>query len=226
MSNYDLFDDLDLDEVVAKPEPKKEEKLKEDIKEAAKEVMSEIKPDLIQNLDDLFDQDEEEQTSLLDDEDYLKKTILEALTSSGSCNVQGVDVSVMKQEDGKFSIYGTKKGKKGNVLLFKDLEDETDAINKATDHAIDALFKGKPRSVANKQVEEKPKEQPYTGPRTIRVWGRDLFTETDPEVTQEQIVEKISRDYGFPEFRKGRVTFDLDKETGILNVGLMFNKKG
>lgn len=223
MNNHDLFDDLELEEITEPTPSTTEKELKQNIQKAAKEVMEEIKPDLIQNLDDLF---QEEPRDLLDDEDYLKKTIVESLSSAGSCNIQGTEVSIMKQEDGKFCVYGTKKGKKGNDLLFKDLTEEQEAVDKAVDHVLKIVLKRKPSLAAPSPKKEIPEKEPYTSPRIVRVWGRDLFTEEDPSVTEDQIIEKISRDYGFPEFRTGRVTFNLDEETGILNVGLMFNKKG
>ena len=228
MDNHkDLFDELEFEgDAIEKTGEISEESTKENITKAAKDVLEEIKPDLVKNLDELFEADDKNDEKLLDDEDYLKKTMMESLLKTETFKLKDIEVSIMKQEDGKYSVYASGKKKSELKLVHKDIEDHQEAAEKGTDHALKTLFKNKPSKTTKPATPPAPKKEPYKGPRLVKVWGRELFTETDPEVTEEQIVEKISRDFGLPEFRQGKVTFDLDEEHGILNVGLMFNKKG
>lgn len=73
----------------------------------------------------------------------------------------------------------------------------------------------------------KPKaKKKYEGPRKIYVYGKLLWTEDDPEVTEEEIRQKIVKDYLHPEFGKDNTSFSLDEGTGILVPGIAFQKKG
>lgn len=72
---------------------------------------------------------------------------------------------------------------------------------------------------------EKPKEV-YTGPRIIKVYGDELWIEQDPNVTNEEIRQRIVDEFGYREFRKEKTIFDLDPATGILDIDKSFQKKG
>lgn len=72
----------------------------------------------------------------------------------------------------------------------------------------------------------KPKKKKFTGPRKVIVYGRELFVEENPNVTLEQIREKIVNEYEFPEFGAGRTVMSLDEATGIVVPVISFQKKG
>ena len=241
MDNINLFDDLDFDEpiqeapkkpaVEKKPEPKVAP-TKEEITEAVKEVVQEIKPAMISSLNELFNTEEVEEDTeeTLDSEDYLKSTTMEKLTKNMEVEIDGNKIVIEESEDGLYSILLTEKGASEQISILEDLLSLEDAVIKATDHILSMTAKKKPASKSKKSkaptVAKKEEEPPYEGPRHIKVWGRELWTELDPKVTETQIVEKIARDFGLPEFREGKVMFDLDKVSGVLSVGLSFNKKG
>ena len=80
-----------------------------------------------------------------------------------------------------------------------------------------------------KKAVDKPKEETkkkYEGPRHIKVYGEELWVEDDPNVTEEEIRQRIVNEFGFGEFRKDKTIFDLDEETGILDVAKQYQKKG
>lgn len=253
MDNINLFDDLDFDEPVkevpkkepvvkTKPESKAETKpaempTKEEITDAVKDVIEEIKPAMISSLDELFNSEpEKEEESDLDNEDYLKKTTTEKLSSTSEVEIDGIKI-VIKEEGGLYALYKAAPESDGDE---EETEDERivkepltfeEAVKQGVDYILKVTQKDKKKSTSKKKskaptVAKKEEEPPYEGPRHVKVWGRELWTELDPKVTETQIVEKIARDFGLPEFREGKVMFDLDKVSGVLSVGLSFNKKG
>ena len=87
----------------------------------------------------------------------------------------------------------------------------------------------KKKKETKKKAVDKPKEEPkkkYEGPRHIKVYGEELWVEDDPNVTEEEIRQRIVNEFGFGEFRKDKTIFDLDEETGILDVAKQYQKKG
>ena len=87
----------------------------------------------------------------------------------------------------------------------------------------------KKKKERKKKAVDKPKEEPkkkYEGPRHIKVYGEELWVEDDPNVTEEEIRQRIVNEFGFGEFRKDKTIFDLDEETGILDVAKQYQKKG
>ena len=74
-----------------------------------------------------------------------------------------------------------------------------------------------------KQAKE---EEKYTGPRIVKEYGDELFTVEDPEISNEDIRLKLVSEFGYKEFKKDNTIFDLDKESGILDVTKRFEKKG
>ena len=72
----------------------------------------------------------------------------------------------------------------------------------------------------------KSKKKKFTGPRKVIVYGRELFVEENPDVTLEQIRERIVNEYEFPEFAADRTIMSLDEATGIVVPVISFQKKG
>ena len=68
------------------------------------------------------------------------------------------------------------------------------------------------------------KEEKYTGPRIVKVYGDELFTVEDPEISNEDIRLKLVSEFGYKEFKKDNTIFDLDKESGILDVTKRFER--
>jgi hypothetical protein len=71
-----------------------------------------------------------------------------------------------------------------------------------------------------------PPKKKYEGPRKVIVYGEELFTVTDPTVTEEAIRERVVNDFQYPEFTKDRTIFSLNETDGRLVVGIKFEKKG
>lgn len=72
---------------------------------------------------------------------------------------------------------------------------------------------------------DKPTTPKYTGPRTIKVYGQELWIETDNSVTLEDIRKRIVEDYQYKEFKADRTTMVMDEE-GIVTAHVQFQKKG
>jgi len=70
-----------------------------------------------------------------------------------------------------------------------------------------------------------PETPKYTGPRSVRVYGQELWIETDNSVTLEDIRKRIVEDYQYPEFKADRTAMVIDEE-GIVTAHVKFQKKG
>ena len=245
MDNISLFDDLDLDALVEKKEPAKETKAK--IQKAARAVAQEVVPQILDevevDLDDDLDDEEavddldklfaaEEAQKPQEDLGLFRSTTMFQLSEKKKVELNGFLVTLEKKDEGY--IVSSKEGAKPVVVVSPDPLPLTEACEKAYAYILEIREKAPAPKAEGKKKKESPKpvapkapeEPPYSGPRTIRVWGRDLWVETDPKVTEKQIIEKIASDYGLPEFKEGKVLTALDKEHGILNVTLSFGKKG
>lgn len=123
-------------------------------------------------------------------------------------------------------------------IVIKDNEDdnkekETPAETSEDDDLISLMNEientsKKKKKAATKKASKpapEPKKQ-YEGPRHIKVYGEELWIENDPKVTNEEIRQRIVDEFGFGEFRKDKTIFDLDEETGILDVAKQYQKKG
>ena len=70
----------------------------------------------------------------------------------------------------------------------------------------------------------------FKGVRHVKVYGNEIFTETDPKITEEQIRRRLVKEHGFGELSKGITAFELvpnkDKTEAFLVVGPSFKKKG
>lgn len=78
----------------------------------------------------------------------------------------------------------------------------------------------------DEEVVSKPVKKKFTGPRKVVVYGRELFVEEDPNVSLDDIRERIVNEYEFPEFAKERTQMSLDEATGIVVPVISFQKKG
>ena len=109
---------------------------------------------------------------------------------------------------------------------------ETDDLNSLMEQIETTTKKKKKQQKQEKdkkkQEKEKAKEEAkkYKGPRHIKVYGEELWTEENPDVTNEQIRQRIVDEFGFKEFTADKTLFDLDESTGILDIGKQFKKKG
>lgn len=102
-----------------------------------------------------------------------------------------------------------------------DLEDLMSSIEPA-----DTTKENKNKKTKSEKPKPEPKkESKYLGPRTIIVYGDKIWVENDPNVTNEEIRERLVEEFGYSEF-KTNVLFDLNEEDGILCVGKSFQKKG
>ena len=139
-------------------------------------------------------------------------------------NLEDLDINV--NSDTEVEIQDEKS--KSNDLLdtSEDLEkimDEAGNKNKKKQ-----AKKASDKKQANKTSDKKQakEEEKYTGPRIVKVYGDELFTVEDPEISNEDIRLKLVSEFGYKEFKKDNTIFDLDKESGILDVTKRFEKKG
>ena len=114
-----------------------------------------------------------------------------------------------------------------------DLLDTSEDLEKIMDEAGNKNKKKQVKKASDKKQAKKTsdkkqanKEEKYTGPRIVKVYGDELFTVEDPEISNEDIRLKLVSEFGYKEFKKDNTIFDLDKESGILDVTKRFEKKG
>ena len=114
-----------------------------------------------------------------------------------------------------------------------DLLDTSEDLEKIMDEAGNKNKKKQAKKTSDKKQAKKTsdkkqanKEEKYTGPRIVKVYGDELFTVEDPEISNEDIRLKLVSEFGYKEFKKDNTIFDLDKESGILDVTKRFEKKG
>lgn len=232
--------------------PKKETKPEvtkakvEEVTELAKEVVKDLTPVIESSLDDVFGAGampniEAPKT------DYIKEELIKTLKEKHEVEFRDITVTIDTNEDNSYSVFkvetkepdeDSEDGEEEVIEELVPIEENLPNIDVAVEKAVAYLFKETKYNPNDKSAKggkkgkktstsaPKKEEPPYEGPRTVKVWGRELFVETDPKVTNEQIKEKIARDYGMPEFKEGEALFYLDKTTGILSVGLSFNKRG
>ena len=106
-----------------------------------------------------------------------------------------------------------------------------ETAKKAARKAVDKLAGQKEESEdtdkkEDKKKEKKSKAKKYTGPREVKVYGMTLWTEENPDVTLEQIRQRIVDEFHYPEFSASRTTMSFDEETGIVVPLIKFEKKG
>ena len=139
-------------------------------------------------------------------------------------NLEDLDINV--NSDTEVEIQDEKS--KSNDLL-----DTSEDLEKIMDEAGNKIKKKQAKKASDKKQAKKTsdkkqakEEEKYTGPRIVKVYGDELFTVEDPEISNEDIRLKLVSEFGYKEFKKDNTIFDLDKETGILDVRKRFEKKG
>ena len=139
-------------------------------------------------------------------------------------NLEDLDINV--NSDTEVEIQDEKS--KSNDLL-----DTSEDLEKIMDEAGNKNKKKQAKKASDKKQAKKAsdkkqanKEEKYTGPRIVKVYGDELFTVEDPEISNEDIRLKLVSEFGYKEFKKDNTIFDLDKESGILDVTKRFEKKG
>ena len=139
-------------------------------------------------------------------------------------NLEDLDINV--NSDTEVEIQDEKN--KSNDLL-----DTSEDLEKIMDEAGNKNKKKQVKKASDKKQAKKTsdkkqakKEEKYTGPRIVKVYGDELFTVEDPEISNEDIRLKLVSEFGYKEFKKDNTIFDLDKESGILDVTKRFEKKG
>ena len=139
-------------------------------------------------------------------------------------NLEDLDINV--NSDTEVEIQDEKN--KSNDLL-----DTSEDLEKIMDEAGNKNKKKQAKKASDKKQAKKTsdkkqanKEEKYTGPRIVKVYGDELFTVEDPEISNEDIRLKLVSEFGYKEFKKDNTIFDLDKESGILDVTKRFEKKG
>ena len=130
-------------------------------------------------------------------------------------NLEDLDINV--NSDTEVEIQDEKS--KSNDLL-----DTSEDLEKIMDEAGNKNKKKQAKKASDKK--QAKKEEKYTGPRIVKVYGDELFTVEDPEISNEDIRLKLVSEFGYKEFKKDNTIFDLDKESGILDVTKRFEKKG
>ena len=139
-------------------------------------------------------------------------------------NLEDLDINV--NSDTEVEIQDEKN--KSNDLL-----DTSEDLEKIMDEAGNKNKKKQVKKASDKKQAKKTsdkkqakEEEKYTGPRIVKVYGDELFTVEDPEISNEDIRLKLVSEFGYKEFKKDNTIFDLDKESGILDVTKRFEKKG
>ena len=139
-------------------------------------------------------------------------------------NLEDLDINV--NSDTEVEIQDEKS--KSNDLL-----DTSEDLEKIMDEAGNKNKKKQAKKASDKKQAKKTsdkkqakEEEKYTGPRIVKVYGDELFTVEDPEISNEDIRLKLVSEFGYKEFKKDNTIFDLDKESGILDVTKRFEKKG
>ena len=139
-------------------------------------------------------------------------------------NLEDLDINV--NSDTEVEIQDEKN--KSNDLL-----DTSEDLEKIMDEAGNKNKKKQAKKASDKKQAKKTsdkkqakEEEKYTGPRIVKVYGDELFTVEDPEISNEDIRLKLVSEFGYKEFKKDNTIFDLDKESGILDVTKRFEKKG
>ena len=139
-------------------------------------------------------------------------------------NLEDLDINV--NSDTEVEIQDEKS--KSNDLL-----DTSEDLEKIMDEAGNKNKKKQAKKASDKKQAKKTsdkkqakEEEKYTGQRIVKVYGDELFTVEDPEISNEDIRLKLVSEFGYKEFKKDNTIFDLDKESGILDVTKRFEKKG
>lgn len=149
---------------------------------------------------------------------------------------KNLEIGIMDWEDGRFDVLTPADNEQGYETLnpnpfFKPC----DAINFTIDYLLNYSInrnsdgtkaEGPTKSTKKTTKKAAPAEPKYDGPRTVKVFGREIYIEDDTNLTFDDIRQKLVDEYSFPNFKKNKVFFDFDESTGTLEVLLKFQTKG
>lgn len=137
---------------------------------------------------------------------------------------KGITIGIMEWGDGRYDVLTPDNSDIGYRTLNPTAYLKA---REAVNFAIDYLLENEPDKKPKKKTSKKKKEEPiFNGPRTVRVFSRDIYIEDDINATFEDIRVKLVNEYDMPNFKKDKVSFDFDAASGILEVFLKFNQKG
>lgn len=151
--------------------------------------------------------------------------------SNREITYKNLTLGIMDWGDGRFDVLSPADNVDGYITLNPNpYANPCAAIDFAVEHLLeydkDRNPDGTIKKKATKKKSSKPKEPKYDGPRTVRVFSRDIYIEEDPNATFEDIRVKLVTEYDLPNFKKDKVFFDFDESTGTLEVLLKFQTKG
>lgn len=141
------------------------------------------------------------------------------LDDIGDINLDNIETNKQSAEKVEAEVIADESSENHNLDADVDLDT---FLNKE----MKKVENNKKASKSKSEVKKEEKKSVYTGPRIVKVYGDELWVENDPNVTNEQIRERIVNEFGYGEFTKGKTLFDLDTNTGILDIGKQFQKKG
>lgn len=146
---------------------------------------------------------------------------------------KNLTLGIMDWGDGRYDVLTPENNETGYATLNPNpFLTPCDAIEFAVEHLLEydkdrnadgTVSKKKSTKKAKKEVVQEVK---YDGPRTVKVFGREIYIEDDTDATYEDIRVKLVSEYNFPNFKKDKVFFDFDESTGTLEVLLKFQTKG
>ena len=141
----------------------------------------------------------------------------------------GETYGIMDWGNGTFDILKAADNENGYVQI-NQASETFDCHTKAIEYLIDFILNTQGNNDKSKTTAKAKKKEPeepiYEGPRTIRVFGREIYIEDDHTMKQEQIRQKLVSEYGFPHFDKNKVFYDFDSTSGTLEVMMKMQTKG
>lgn len=193
------------------------------------------------NEDEAFQSDLEEEDNEIA-ETMTEEQFQEYFHENKEINYKGFRLGILDLETGKYEVITPDNSDDGFTKLNENSFDNAcDAINFAAHYLVE--YDTNPEEVSKKaenkknkskkkeskaktEVKKEVKIEEYNGPKVVRVFGRDIYIEEDPNASSEDIRTKLVTEYNFPNFSKEKMLFDFDESTGVLEVGLKFNSKG
>lgn len=146
---------------------------------------------------------------------------------------KNLEIGIMDWEDGRFDVLTPAKNEQGYETLNPNpFLKPCDAINFAIDYLLKYDINRNPDGTKSESVTKSTKknikkaEPKYDGPRTVKVFGREIYIEDDTDLKFDDIRQKLVDEYSFPNFKKDKVFYDFDESTGTLEVLLKFQTKG
>lgn len=158
----------------------------------------------------------------------------EYFSQNREINYKGFELGIMEWPTGGYDVLIPANNENGyEVLNSERYTAACDAVHFAVNYLveheneIDTGNTEEVKKTTKKSKKKKKEEEPkYEGPRTVKVFGREIFIEEDSNATNEDIRLKLVNDYGMHNFKPEKTLFDFDFSTGTLEVGLKFQTKG